>query len=116
MGTPLWTILVYIIVSVFGALATFNLKVASAKISPKIRQIIKNKRLILAVFLYGVGTLISLVALKYGELSVLYPFAALQYVWANLLSKVYLKEKLTPQKWLGIVLISIGVSLIGIGA
>ena len=116
MGTPLWSIGLFIVVSVFSAVATFFIKLASAKISLSFKKIIKNTYLIIGLSVYGVSTILSLVALKAGELSVLYPFISLQYVWANLLSKKYLGEKMCFLKWVGIVLIFVGVSLVGIGA
>lgn len=116
MATPTWTIAVFIVVSVFSAFATFFLKLAAPTMSLSVRKLIRNWRLIIGLFLYGIATLISLVALKFGELSVLYPFVALQYVWVNFLSKKYLGEELTLLKWAGVVLIFLGVTLVGLGA
>jgi uncharacterized membrane protein len=53
-------------------------------------------------------------AVKHGELSVLYPFVATSYIWANLLAMKYLDEKMNKLKWLGIVFIIIGVGLIAL--
>jgi drug/metabolite transporter (DMT)-like permease len=116
MATPPWAIGVFIIVSVLSAIATFLLKLAAPRVELNIKKILKNWRLILGVFIYGIGTILALFALRAGELSVLYPFVALQYVWANILSKKYLGEKMSALKWAGIVLIFLGVTFIGIGA
>ncbi|MBW2964293.1 EamA family transporter [Candidatus Woesearchaeota archaeon] len=116
MATPIWTIAVFIVVSVASAFATFFLKLAAPTLSLNIKKLIRNWRLILGLFLYGIGTLLSLAALKFGELSVLYPFVALQYVWANFLSKKYLGEELNWLKWAGVALIFVGVTLVGLGA
>ena len=115
MTTPLWTIITMILVSVFGALATFFIKVATPKLHRKLKTLF-NKHLFVGLLLYGFGTILSLAALKFGELSVLYPFVALQYVWASLLSMKYLDEKMGWLKWAGIFLIFVGVTLIGLGA
>lgn len=116
MATPIWSIAVMIIVSVVSAFATFNLKIASAQISKNLMHTLKTKRLWIGIFLYGFGTIGALFAIKAGELSVLYPFVALQYVWTVVLSKKYLGEKIKALKWTGIVMIFLGVTLIGIGA
>ena len=116
MGTPLWTIILFIIVSFISATATFLVKISAPKITRNIHRLLKNWQFFLGITLYGIGTVISLVALKHGELSVLYPFVALQYVWANLLSKKFLREEMNAYKWTGIALIFTGVTLIGIGA
>ena len=41
---------------------------------------------------------------------------ALVYVWVSLLSMFFLKEKMNKTKWLGVILIILGVTLIGLGA
>ena len=66
--------------------------------------------------MYAVGTILFIPALKGGDLSILYPFVALAYVWVSLLSVKFLGEKMNLVKWIGIALIIIGVSLIGIGS
>ncbi|MBW2997273.1 EamA family transporter [Candidatus Woesearchaeota archaeon] len=116
METALWAIGIMVVVSLLSAVATFFLKLASKDVSLNLKKLIKNWKLFLGVVFYGIGTLLALVAFRGGELSVLYPFVALQYIWANILSKKYLDEKISVIKWLGIVLIFIGVSLIGTGA
>ena len=116
MATPTWAILLMAIVSLISAVATFLIKLASTSLSRNITKLIKNWKLALGIFLYGFGTILSLLALRAGELSVLYPFVALQYVWTNFLSAKFLKEKITIYKWIGVGLIVLGVSLIGSAA
>lgn len=116
MGTAIWAICSMIGASLFSAGGTFFLKQASSKMTFNLNKLITNWTLILGLFLYGLSTIFALVAFKGGELSILYPFIALQYVWANLLSRKYLGETICLRKWGGIVLIFVGVSLIGFGA
>ena len=66
--------------------------------------------------MYGISTILFIPALKGGELSVLYPFVALAYIWVSLLSVKFLGEKMNKVKWLGIALIILGVSFIGLGS
>ena len=49
--------------------------------------------LIAGYTLYGINTLMLVLALREGELSMLYPIIALTYVWVTLLSYLLLKEK-----------------------
>jgi drug/metabolite transporter (DMT)-like permease len=51
--------------------------------------------------------------LKYGDLSTLYPFIALSYVWTFLFSVIFFKENSHALKIIGCVLIILGVSLLG---
>jgi drug/metabolite transporter (DMT)-like permease len=75
-----------------------------------------NWQLAIGCFLYGLAAVIFIVALKGGELSVLYPIIATSYIWVSLLSGYYFNETITLLKWLGILSIVVGVSLIGRGS
>lgn len=78
--------------------------------------LITNYPLILGFIFYGLGAVLLVIALKYGELSVLYPVVALSFVWVAILSSTFLGESIGGVKIMGIVGIIIGVSLIGRGA
>jgi drug/metabolite transporter (DMT)-like permease len=55
-------------------------------------------------------------ALRHGELSVLYPLISLSYVWVAILSVVVFGEAMNPFKILGIFVIMAGVAVMGMGA
>ncbi|PLW79463.1 hypothetical protein C0585_07475 [Candidatus Woesearchaeota archaeon] len=63
---------------------------------------------------YGFGTLMFIVALKDGELSILYPLISLSFVWVALSSYFLLGESLGISKILGIFLIILGIGLLGV--
>jgi multidrug transporter EmrE-like cation transporter len=65
--------------------------------------------------LYGLSTLLLVLALRDGELSMLYPVIALTYVWVTLLSFLIFHDRVNPFKLLGIVTIVIGVGVLGRG-
>ena len=116
MATQLWAIGVVMLASVVGAFGPILLKKASAELKLNIKSIITNTNLIGGVSLYGLATIMFIPALKGGDLSVLYPFVATVYVWVTLLSVKFLKEEMNKYKWIGIVLIIIGVTFIGLGS
>ena len=116
MTTQLWAIGLVILATLVGAFGPILLKKASAKKFSGIALVIKNYHLLGGIALYALGTVLFIPALKGGELSVLYPFVSLNYVWVSFLSTRFLGEKMNKFKWLGILLIIIGVSLIGIGS
>ncbi|MBM3785664.1 MAG: hypothetical protein FJW30_14965 [Acidobacteria bacterium] len=62
---------------------------------------------------YGFSTMLLVLALRYGELSVLYPIIALTYVWVSILSVTMLGESLNVFKILGLALIVLGVAVLG---
>jgi len=55
-----------------------------------------NLPLLSGLVLYGLSTVLLVLALKDGELSLLYPVIALTYVWVTVLSLVLLHDRRTP--------------------
>ena len=76
-------------------------------------QAIQNLPLIAGYCLYGINTLLLMLALRDGELSMLYPIIALTYVWVTMLSTYYFKEHISLGKLAGIVVIVGGVTVLG---
>lgn len=65
-------------------------------------------------YVMSAGTAFLLImALRDGELSMLYPIIAMTYVWVNLLSMYFFNEKMNVWKGSGIVLVIGGVALLG---
>jgi len=116
MATKLWAIGLVALATLIGAFGPILLKKASAKKLSKLSSLIANYNLFGGVALYAVGTVLFIPALKGGDLSVLYPFVAISYIWVSLLSVKFLGEKMNMAKWIGIALIIAGVSFIGIGS
>jgi uncharacterized membrane protein len=94
-----------------GSTGALMLKMGSTGVTPG--AIMRNYKLLLGFILYGLSTIPFLIALKFGPLSVLYPFVSLSYIWTILLSMRYLKERMNVWKWMGITLVLAGVTLIG---
>lgn len=81
----------------------------------KIVGILTNPPLFAGYSLYGLSTVLLAAALRYGQLSMLYPVIALTYVWVSILSVVVFNESMTPGKVLGIAVIVTGVAILGKG-
>lgn len=65
--------------------------------------------------MYLFSSVFFIAGLRNGELSVLYPLVSLGYIWTLLWSNLFFKEPLTRYKFLGLFLILVGVSFIGMG-
>jgi len=79
--------------------------------------ILTNLPLFLGYCLYGLNTILIVLALRQGHLSVLYPIIALSYVWVAMLSPHFFPaDHLNAYKITGVTLIVTGVSMIGIGS
>jgi len=116
MATELWAIGLVIAGTLIGAFGPIYMKKGSKKFNLNIMQQLKNHHLILGCVFYLVSTMFFVPSLRGGELSVLYPFVGLIYVWVCALSVKMLNEKMNSVKWTGIACIIIGVALIGLGS
>ena len=76
-------------------------------------RIVTNLPLLAGYSLYGINTLLLMLALRDGELSVLYPIIALSYVWVTILSVIIFKDSLNVWRVAGIALIIGGVIILG---
>ena len=101
--------------TILGAAAQILMKVGMTHFAPNLVAILTNVPLIAGYVLYGINTLMLVLALRDGELSTLYPIIALTYVWVTLLSYLLLSERPNFFKNLGIATIVAGVAVLGRG-
>ncbi len=116
MATALWAMGLVVLATFVGAIGPILLKKGAGKFSLNPLTQLRNYSLIAGVLTYCLSSLIFIPALRGGELSVLYPLVSIGYVWVCLLSVKLLNEKMGTLKWVGIFLIIVGVSLIGLGS
>jgi multidrug transporter EmrE-like cation transporter len=63
--------------------------------------------------LYGISAALLVLALRDGELSILYPVISMTYVWVTFLSLVFFRETLSVFKLAGVAIIVTGVAILG---
>jgi len=79
--------------TLFGAAAQILFKFgANALTSGSPLAMATNLQLVAGCGLYGVSTVLLVLALRDGKLSILYPVISLTYVWVALLSVAFFKE------------------------
>ncbi len=83
--------------------------------APGIMGVLTNLPLFSGYACYGLSTVLLVLALKDGELSLLYPVIALTYVWVTGLSFLIFHDTVNPLKLAGIVIIVFGVAVLGRG-
>ena len=76
-------------------------------------KILSNLPMFGGLACYGISTILLVLALRYGELSVLYPIIALTYVWVSILSVGFLGETVNAFKMVGLAFIVLGVAVLG---
>jgi len=116
MTTQLWAVAGVLVAAFFAALGSLFFKKGSEKLSLNLVDFVKNTALVVGFVFFGISTVVFVLSLRGGELSVLYPIAATSYIWVCLFSVKLLAEKMNKSKWVGIVLIIAGVGLIGFGS
>jgi undecaprenyl phosphate-alpha-L-ara4N flippase subunit ArnE len=114
MQTELWAIGLVMIAVVLSSIEAVFWKKGSNNIHRNIMSFIGNKYLYIAGSFAFVGSITFIISLRGGDLSVLYPISSVKYVLISILSMKIFNEKMNPKKWIGIALIILGVSLIGI--
>src|SRR5262249_2844512 len=102
--------------SVFGAAAQMLIKTGASRLAgASALAMLTNLPLVAGYGLYGIGTILLILALRDGELSVLYPVISLTFVWVTLLSSYLFHEAITATKLIGITIIVCGVAISGTG-
>jgi drug/metabolite transporter (DMT)-like permease len=107
--------------TLLGAAAQVLIKFGAPKIALQptalrtVVSVVENAPLMAGLSLYGASTILLVLALRHGELSILYPVIALTFVWVAILSAIVIGEAMNPYKVAGIAIIVVGVSVLGMG-
>jgi multidrug transporter EmrE-like cation transporter len=115
-----WMMIVFVLgVIIFNSVGALFLKKGSKKFFISFRlkffvELFRNRLLLLGIFFYSISTVCFILALRLGELSVVYPLTSVSYVSISMLSAYFLKERINWYKWLGIAFIILGVVLVKI--
>ena len=109
-------ILLVILASFLSATAQISFKFASAKLEFSFFALITNIPLIAGFITFVVVAFLFIIALKNGELTVLYPLLAAQFIWVAIASPFFFPtDSMNFVKALGIVVIMLGIYAIAKG-
>lgn len=109
---PLLTLMLLVLGTIIGAYGSIYLKLGAKDFNFNLIKQIRNKNIILGLFLFAFSTMLYVFLLKTERLSILYPLTSLGYIWVALFSVKFLDEKMSLPKWLGIACIIAGIFLI----
>ncbi|MCC6455140.1 MAG: multidrug resistance protein [Caldilineaceae bacterium] len=113
-----WLILLSIITSVAGqtvikiGVSQPGTEAAATGLLPLLNIIIRSPLVLLGLVLYGIGALAWIAVLSRVNLSVAYPFLALNYVLVIFSSQFLLGEHVPALRWLGALVICGGILLV----
>jgi len=96
--------------------AQLFLKLGTKSLELSFAGLVNNFFLILGMITYAVGAIIMVLALKKGDLSLVYPLISLSFVWVAVFSVLFVGESLALLQCIGILCIISGVSFVSWGA
>ena len=115
--TPLAkSMLLVLAASVIGSFGAVFLKKGSTNVAGTSLMSFINPSLALGVALYLASSVFYGFGIKGGQLSVLYPMISLGSIWTLMWSRLFFNEAITREKLLGLALILIGVTFVGLGS
>src|SRR5215469_11600511 len=100
-GTPLSSMALVLVGSVFGSFGAVFLKSGATKLKDGFWRIL-NLQLATGVALFLLSSVFFILGIRHGELSVLYPMVSLGYVWTLIWSRLFFHESFTKQKFVGL--------------
>jgi uncharacterized membrane protein len=108
------SVLLVFLCTVIGAAAQVLLKIGATQlVSANPARMLMNPWLFTGYALYGISTVLLILALRKGQLSLLYPVISLTYVWVTILSLLLFKETMNVYKLVGLAVIVAGVAVLG---
>ncbi len=116
MATKTWAIVLVLCFTFLTATAQILLKIGSQNLVLNPLALITNYPLVMGVIVYFISAMLLIIALRGGDLSVLYPLIATSYIWVNLASPKIFGDVMNPEKWFGVFFILVGVTFIGKGS
>jgi len=116
-NTAIQAAFLMVICTLFSAAGQILQKYGALQIDFQSPLSIVNMPLFLGLASYAAGAGVMLIALKKGELSLLFPILATSYVWVSVFSPLLFPEdSMNGWKWLGVFIILISVSILGLSA
>ena len=109
-------ILITVLCTFFTASAQLFMKIGVNKNIDSLISAITNIPLLCGLLFYSLGTPLLIYALKKGDLSVVYPFFSLSFLWVTIMSVILFHEQLSFIQGAGLLSIVAGVSFVGRGA
>ncbi|MBC8168091.1 MAG: EamA family transporter [Bryobacteraceae bacterium] len=115
MNTPLSSVGLVFVGAFIGSFGAVFLKSGASRLESNLLSIMLNWRLSLGVLFFVVSSGFFIAGVRNGELSVLYPMVSLGYIWTMLWSRLFFGEPFTRTKFIGLAMILVGITFLGLG-
>jgi uncharacterized membrane protein len=112
-----WAIVLVLLSTLITSSGQIFLKTGASRLNWNLSEQLTNFPLFTGWILYIIGAVMLIIALKYGDLSLLYPIYSLNFVWVSIMSPHFFPtDSMNAIKWAGVLIVMIGVSCVGIGS
>jgi drug/metabolite transporter (DMT)-like permease len=81
----------------------------------QVRGVLGNSHVLVGTVLMVAYFGLYMLALRWADLSFVLPLTALSYLLGATLARYYLGESVTPARWVGALVITVGVVIVGLG-
>ena len=116
MKTNPFAIVLVAICAILMSIAQIIFKFASFTFVLGVLSILTNFYFILGSVIYAAASVFLILALRRGDLSVIYPMVGISYILVSMLSPVFFPlDYMNIMKWSGVFLVVIGASVLGYG-
>ena len=109
-------IFLVVLFTILSSAGQILLKLGADKFKPSVIGFLSNFILLGGLALYIIGAIILVFALKKADLSLVYPFASLSFIWVFLLSFFFLHETFSIVTLIGMLFVFLGVYFVLRGA
>jgi len=116
MKTQPWAIVLVLFITALTSSAQLLYKMGADRLSFDLLMLLSNWPLLLGMLIYGIGAVLLIIALKHGEVTILYPVIATSYIWVTLFSWLLFGESISYLKLIGIISIVVGIVFISFGS
>lgn len=97
---------IILLFTLLGSYGSFCFKKAANQ--TEILKIIVSPMLYIGGGFYLVSMILNIYILKYMPYNIVFPLTSITYIWTLIFSKIFLKEKITKRKLVGIALLCLG--------
>ena len=104
----------------FEALGQLSFKVGAESVYARnntlslLRQVWRQRVIVLGISFFAVEAVLWTMALRLLDVSLAFPAGSLCFVFVVVLSRLWLREQISSERWIGVSLILGGVVLIGL--
>ena len=79
-----------------------------------LKEVIRRPGILLGLFCHAVGLIFWIVALSQAALNVVFVLGSMQYILILIASRIFLAERIDGRRFLGTLLIAIGITLVAL--